>query len=44
MTIRHLLSWKSLFYDAALPLTRSLGAASTDAALGLLGRAEVEKV
>lgn len=38
MTPRHLFSWKSLFYDAALPLMRSLGASRSDAALGLLGR------
>ncbi len=38
MTLRHLLSWKSLFYDAALPLLRTLGPARGDALLGGLGQ------
>ncbi len=38
MTLRHLLSWKSLFYDATLPLLRSLGPSRGDAILGALGR------
>jgi len=39
VTLRHLFSWKSLFYDAALPLLRWLGPARGDAALGRIGRA-----
>ena len=38
MTLRHLLSWKPLFYEALLPALRRLGPARGDAALGLLGR------
>jgi lauroyl/myristoyl acyltransferase len=38
VTLRHLLSWKSLFYDAALPPLRALGPARGDALLGTLGR------
>ncbi len=38
MTLRHLLSWKSLFYDALLPALRRLGPARGDALLGNLGR------
>lgn len=37
MNVRHLLSWKSLFYDALLPALRRLGPARADALLGFLG-------
>jgi lauroyl/myristoyl acyltransferase len=36
--LRHLLSWKAVFYDAALPLLRRLGPSRGDALLGALGR------
>src|SRR5262245_55339359 len=39
VTLRHLLSWKPLFYQAALPALRRLGPAWGDAMLGLAGRA-----
>jgi lauroyl/myristoyl acyltransferase len=39
VTLRHLLSWKSLFYDATLPLLRRLGPARGAAGLATLGRA-----
>lgn len=38
MTLRHLLSWKSLFYQVLLPALRRLGPAAGDAILGGLGR------
>lgn len=38
MTLRHLLSWKSLFYEGLLPALRRLGPAPGDAILGGLGR------
>ncbi len=38
MPLRHLLSWKSLFYGAALPALRRLGPSRADAVLGGLGR------
>lgn len=38
MKLRHLLSWKSLFYQALLPALRGLGPATGDAILGGLGR------
>jgi lauroyl/myristoyl acyltransferase len=38
VTLRHLLSWKALFYDAVLPALRQLGPARGDALLGGLGR------
>jgi lauroyl/myristoyl acyltransferase len=39
LTFRHLFSWKSLFYDVALPALRRLGPARGDAVLGRIGRA-----
>lgn len=39
MTLRHLLSWKPLFYEALLPALRRLGPARGDAVLGAIGRA-----
>ena len=39
MTFRHLLSWKTLFYEGLLPGLRRLGPERCDAALGLLGLA-----
>ncbi|HWE36603.1 MAG TPA: lysophospholipid acyltransferase family protein [Isosphaeraceae bacterium] len=38
MTLRHLLSWKPLFYEALLPALRRLGPARGDAVLGAIGR------
>src|SRR5262249_36557717 len=38
MLTRHLLSWKTLFYDARLPALSPLGPAAGDAVLGALGR------
>lgn len=38
MTFRHFLSWKPLFYDALLPVLRSLGPAQGDRLLGAVGR------
>jgi lauroyl/myristoyl acyltransferase len=38
VTLRHLLSWKPLFYEAFLPALRLLGPARCDAVLGGLGR------
>ncbi|MDR3636820.1 MAG: hypothetical protein P4L84_23650 [Isosphaeraceae bacterium] len=38
MNLRHLLSWKGLFYGALLPALRQLGPARGDALLGLCGR------
>jgi phosphatidylinositol dimannoside acyltransferase len=38
VTLRHLFSWKSLFYDLLLPSLRLLGPIRADAALGALGR------
>ncbi|CAN5826624.1 hypothetical protein BH23PLA1_BH23PLA1_16870 [soil metagenome] len=38
MTLRHLLSWKPLFFDALLPTLRRLGPVGCDAALTVLGR------
>ncbi|MFO0910199.1 MAG: hypothetical protein U0794_17960 [Isosphaeraceae bacterium] len=39
MTLRHFLSWKSLFYDGLLPVLRALGPVRGDAILGWTGRA-----
>src|SRR4051794_40098072 len=39
VTLRHFLSWKTLFYDGLLPALRRLGPARGDAVLGALGRA-----
>ncbi|MDB5349354.1 MAG: Lauroyl/myristoyl acyltransferase [Planctomycetota bacterium] len=38
MTLRHVFSWKFLFYDALLPLLRRLGPSRCDAVLAGLGR------
>jgi lauroyl/myristoyl acyltransferase len=38
VSLRHLLSWKPLFFDVLLPALRRLGPARCDAALGGLGR------
>lgn len=38
MNVRHLLSWKSLFYGTLLPVLRRLGPARADALLGVFGR------
>jgi phosphatidylinositol dimannoside acyltransferase len=38
VTFRHLLSWKSLFYDGLIPALRALPPAQADAVLGGLGR------
>lgn len=38
MTFRHLLSWKTCFYEMLLPALRRLGPARCDAILGGLGR------
>ncbi len=38
MTLRRLLHWKTLFYDALLPFLRWLGPSRGDAALSALGR------
>jgi phosphatidylinositol dimannoside acyltransferase len=39
VTLRHLFSWKPLFYDALLPLLRRLGPSYGDAILGSFGQA-----
>jgi lauroyl/myristoyl acyltransferase len=38
VTLRHALSWKSLFYEVLLPALRHLGPSAGDALLGGLGR------
>jgi len=38
VTFRHLLSWKTAFYELLLPTLRRLGPARCDAVLGALGR------
>ena len=38
MTFRHLLSWKTLFYDGLIPALQALPPAQADAVLGAVGR------
>ncbi|WP_422928304.1 hypothetical protein [Singulisphaera sp. PoT] len=41
MKLRHILSWKTLFYELALPALRRLGPRRCDSILTLLGRASL---